>query len=68
MPFMTCKEVWEAECECGKLITFFTGEALDNDIYECICGSRYIIDRFSGHYHKMEDFTDAELIEHKELA
>jgi hypothetical protein len=65
MPFMDCVEVWKAECECGTPITFSTGKTAQREEYKCTCGIKYVIDRYSGHYHKIEDCVDVELIESK---
>lgn len=65
MPFMECIEVWKSECECSKPITFSVGGVIENEKYICDCGIIYVIDRFSGHYHKIESCDDVELIESK---
>lgn len=65
MPFMDCIEVWKAECECGVPITFVVESAEENNAYACVCGIKYVIDRYAGHYHKIEECSDVELIEDK---
>ena len=65
---MNCIEVWKAECECGEAIVFPVGQAIDKDNYRCKCGNMYLIDRYAGHYHKLEECKDAELIESKKEA
>jgi len=62
---MECIEVWKADCEvCGVDVVFPVEKRREGDYYTCRCKTKYIIDRSSGHFHKVDN--EVQQIEAKE--